>query len=227
MYRFKKLIDTVRSALDETSQKIKNVIKENEQYINAIERVSKEFKEGINAFKTYASIETPSLESAINALGDLFTKIEEARAERVQKLREKYIQPFKDLIVEAQKLSEEIKERDKARKELEKAKKNLEKEKAKEAKGKPADIAGAEAAVKEAEKVLAKEEAEAKEAAENFNKSKFQKIQNIINALTEIEKEYHEKILKFLETVKQKAAAINIEEAKVEIPEEEESSKEE
>ncbi|MHA1273995.1 MAG: BAR domain-containing protein [Promethearchaeota archaeon] len=227
MYRFKKLIDTVRSALDETSQKIKNVIKENEQYINAIERVSKEFKEGINALKTYASIETPSLESAINALGDLFAKIEEARAERVQKLREKYIQPFKDLIVEAQKLSEEIKERDKARKELEKAKKNLEKEKAKEAKGKPADIAGAEAAVKEAEKVLAKEEAEAKEAAENFNKSKFQKIQNIINALTEIEKEYHEKILKFLETVKQKAAAINIEEAKVEIPEEEESSKEE
>ncbi|MGQ4873798.1 MAG: BAR domain-containing protein [Promethearchaeia archaeon] len=227
MYRFKKLIDTVKAALDETSQKIKNVIKENEQYINAIERVSKEFKEGINAFKIYASIETPSLESAINALGDLFAKIEEARAERVQKLREKYIQPFKDLIVEAQKLSEEIKERDKARKELEKAKKNLEKEKAKEAKGKPADVSSAEAAVKEAEKVLAKEEAEAKEAAENFNKSKFQKIQNIINALTEIEKEYHEKILKFLETVKQKAAAINIEEAKVEIPEEDESSKEE
>ncbi|MHA1149430.1 MAG: hypothetical protein ACTSR8_14430 [Promethearchaeota archaeon] len=219
---FKKLIDTVTGALDETVQKIKTVIKENSQYIDALDKVAKESKEGIEALQNYAIIETPSLETAINSLADLFLKIEGARANQVDNLKEKFLGPLNSLIDDAAKLNAEIKDKQKAQKDLEKAKKHLESEKKKEAKGKPADVSAAEAALKAAEEVLRKEEAEAKAAAEEFNKTKLTKVKDAIRMLTEIEQEYHEKVISFLSGVKEKAEAINIEEeSKLDIPEEE------
>ena len=217
---FKKLIDTAKNLLDETSSKIKTVIKENEQYIDALDKVAKESKEGIEALKTYASIETTSLNKAITSLADLFTKIEDARSTQVEKLKERFLGPLNELIDEAGKLSDEIKEKEKAKKILDKAQKNLEKLKAKVAKGKEANVDAAEEELKEAENTLEREEKEAKAAAEEFNKTKMTKIKEAIKMLTDIEQEYHEKIIGFLSGVKEKADAINIEEeSKVEIPE--------
>ena len=209
---FKKLIDSVSGKLNETAQKIKTVIKENDQYIDLLEKVVEESKEGITALINYATIETPSLGAAINSLADLLTNIENSRAEKVAQLRERFIGPLNDLVGEAGKLNDEVREADNARKELEKAEKNLEKEKKKKAKGKPANVTAAEEEVKLAKANLEKEQVDVENATQTFNKAKLSKLQEVIHNLTEIEKGFHEKIMGMLNAVKEKANAINVDE---------------
>lgn len=210
----KKFVDTVTESLGITSNKIQEIIKENNQYLDAEGEVSKESKEGIAALKNYAETETPSLEDAVATLAATFELIEEARAEKVQKLREEFIAPLESLVEELSVLEKEKKEAASALKDVEKAEKKLSKLKSKPSeKLKPGQMDEAEAVLKAAEESLTKEEADVKEQTETFNKKKFETIKSILNKIVEIEKAYHEKILAELGTVKQKADSIKVEEA--------------
>ncbi len=210
---FKKFLDNVSNALGITNNKISEIIKESNRYINAEENVSKEIKEAVTALKSYAETETPSLGQAINSLADTFQIIETERLEKVTKLRDEYINPLNELLINLKKLQTEQSEAEKAAKELEKAEKSLSKKKSKpKEKLKPNEIELAESKLKAAKEKVAKEENDAKLATEEFNRSKLETMQNVLKKIVDIEKGYHEKILQSIEKLKEKAEIIKIEE---------------
>ncbi|MFX1317241.1 MAG: hypothetical protein ACFE9T_15370, partial [Promethearchaeota archaeon] len=128
---FKKFLDNISNALGITNNKISEIIKESNRYINAEENVSKEIKEAVAALKSYAETETPSLGQAINSLANTFEIIETERLDKVTRLRNEYIKPLNELLINLKKLQTEQSEAEKAAKELEKAEKNLSKSKSK------------------------------------------------------------------------------------------------
>ncbi len=210
---FKKFLDNVSNALGITSNKISEIIKESNRYINAEENVSKEIKEAVFALKSYAETETPSLGQAINSLANTFEIIETERLDKVTKLRDEYIAPLNELLINLKRLQTERSEAEKAAKELEKAEKSLSKTKSKpKEKLKPNEIELAESKLKSAKEKATKEENDVKFATEEFNKIKLETMQNVLKKIVDIEKIYHEKILQSIEKLKQKAEIIKVEE---------------
>ena len=206
---FKKLTD----ALGITSNKISELIKESNQYINAVENVTKEIKNTVTALKSYAETETPSLGQAIGSLASTFEIIDKESTEKVKKLQEEYIAPLNELLISLEKLQTEQKEAEKATKELEKAEKRLNKAKSKpKEKLKPNELQTAETELTAAKDKAAKEESDVKAATEDFNRVKLETMQKILRNMVEIETIFHQKILDSVATVKAKAEAIKIEE---------------
>jgi hypothetical protein len=206
---FKKLTD----ALGLTSNKISELIKESNQYINAVEKVTNEIKKTIAALKGYAETETPSLGQAIGSLASTFEIIDKESVEKVERLKEEYIAPLNELLISLEKLQTEQKEAEKASKELEKAEKRLNKAKSKpKEKLKPNEIQNAESELKAAKQKATKEETDVKAATEEFNKVKLETMQEILKNMVDIETVFHKKILDSVATVKIKADAIKIEE---------------
>ncbi|UCC20877.1 MAG: hypothetical protein JSV62_06250 [Promethearchaeota archaeon] len=206
---FKKLTD----ALGITSNKISELIKESNQYINAVENVTKEIKKTVAALKGYAETETPSLGQAIGSLASTFEIIDKESLEKVKRLQEEYIAPLNELLISLEKLQAEQKESQKAEKELEKAEKHLSKAKSKpKEKLKPNEIQNAEAELKTAKEKAMREEDDVKAATEEFNKTKLETMQKIIKNMVDIETVFHKKILDSVATVKTKAEAIKVEE---------------
>ena len=210
---FKKFVDNLSNAMGITSNKISEIIKESNQYINALENVAKEVKKTVAVLESYAETETPSLGQAISSLASTFDIIEKENGEKVKRLREEYIAPLNDLVISLQKLQTEQSEAQKAAKEVEKAEKSLTKvqNKPKE-KLKPNELQTAEMELKTAKEKAAKEEDDAKVAAEAFNKEKLETIQKILKSLVDIETVYHKKILDSIADVGIKADAIKVEE---------------
>ncbi|MFX1388756.1 MAG: BAR domain-containing protein [Promethearchaeota archaeon] len=210
---FKKFLDNISNALGITNNKISEIIKESNRYINAEENVSKEIKEAVTALKSYSETETPSLGQAINSLADTFQIIETERLDKVTKLRDEYINPLNELLIDLKKLQTEQSEAEKAAKDLEKAEKSLNKAKSKpKEKLKPNEVELAESKLKAAKEKVTKEENDAKLATEEFNKSKLETMQKVLKKIVDIEKVYHEKILQSIERLKQKAEIIKVEE---------------
>ena len=206
---FKKFMD----ALGITSNKISELIKESNQYINAVQNVTKEIKNTVTALKSYAETETPSLGQAIGSLASTFEIIDKESTEKVKKLQEEYIAPLNELLISLEKLQTEQKEAEKATKELEKAEKRLNKAKSKpKEKLKPNELQTAETELKAAKDKAAKEESDVKAATEDFNRVKLETMQKILRNMVEIETIFHQKILDSVATVKAKAEAIKIEE---------------
>ena len=225
---FKKFLDNVSNALGVVNNKISEIIKESNRYINAEERISKEIKETVTALKSYAETETPSLGKAISSLANTFEIIESERLEKVTKLREEYIAPLNELVIDLKKLQTEQGEAEKAAKAQEKAEKQLNKVKNKpKEKVKPNELENAESKLKAAQEKSDKEENDVKVATEEFNKAKLETMQKVLKAIVDVESAYHQKILKAMVDiesvyhqkildsitgVKEKAEAINIEE---------------
>ena len=210
---FKKFMDNLTDALGMTSNKISELIKGSNQYINAEERVTKEIKKTVDALKSYAETETPSLGQAIGSLASTFEIIEKESTEKVKRLREEYIAPLNDLWIGLQKLQTEQNEAKKANKELEKAEKHLSKVQSKpKEKLKPNEIQTAETELKTAKEKAAKEESDVKIATEEFNKVKLETMQTILKNMVDIETVFHKKILDSVATVKVKAEAIKVDE---------------
>ena len=122
---FKKFIDNISNTLSIATDHVQSVIKENKQYLEAELEVVKESKEGIEALKNYARVETPSLEAAILSLASTFEKIEEARKDKVDDLIAKFIQPLEEIVDELDSFKKEAKDAERAMSELEKAEKHL------------------------------------------------------------------------------------------------------
>ncbi len=204
-------MDNLTNALGITSNKISELIKESNQYINAEENVTREIKKTSNALKAYAETETPSLGQAINSLASTFEMIEKESAEKIKRLREEYIAPLNDLLIGLQKLQTEQNEAEKATKELEKAEKHLTKIQSKpKEKLKPNEIETAETALKTAKDNAAKEQNVVKVATEDFNKVKLEKMQVLLKNMVDIQTIWHKKILDSVATVKVKADAIKV-----------------
>jgi len=210
---FKKFMDNLTNALGITSNKISELIKGSNQYINAVENVTKEVKKTVTALEGYAETETPSLGQAVGSLASTFDIIEKENTEKVKRLREEYIAPLNDLLISLQKLQTEQNEAQKATKELEKAEKTLNKvqSKAKE-KLKPNELQTAETELKAAKEKATKEEEDVKVATETFNKEKLATMQKVIKTMVDIETVFHKKILDTVATVGAKADAIKVEE---------------
>ena len=81
---FKKFMDNLTNALGITSNKISELIKGSNQYINAVDNVTKEIKKTVAALKSYAEMETPSLGQAIGSLASTFEIIEKESTEKVK-----------------------------------------------------------------------------------------------------------------------------------------------
>lgn len=210
---FKKFMDNLSNALGITSNKISELIKGSNQYINAEENVTKEIKKTIAALKGYAETETPSLGQAVSSLASTFEIIEKESTEKVKRLREEYIAPLNDLLINLQKLQTEQNEAQKATKELEKAEKRQNKAQSKpKEKLKPNEIETAEAELTAAKEKAAKEEGDVRVATEEFNKAKLETMQNILKKMVDIETVFHKKILDSVATVKVKAEAIKVDE---------------
>ncbi len=210
---FMKMIGSISDKLKLSGNAISAVIKENIQYLNAELGVFKEAQEGITALKTYAAIETPSLEAAINSLAETLENIEKARKEKVNQLQEKYIGPLNEIVTEAKIRNTELKEAERAKKALDKAESKLAKLEAKpKEKLKSGQKDEAKAAVKTAQEAYEKEEAEAKAANEAFNKKKLESMRAVLKNLADIEKSFHQKALELMGVVKEKAEAIKVEE---------------
>ncbi len=210
-------MDNLSDALGMTSNKISELIKGSNQYINAEEKVTKEIKKTVDALKGYAETETPSLGQAIGALASTFEIIEKESTEKVKRLREEYIAPLNDLLVGLKKLQTEQDEAQKATRVLQKAEKQLSKVQSKpKEKLKPNEIQNAETELSSAKDKAAKEENDVKVATEEFNKTKLETIQTILKNMVDIETVYKKKILDSVATVKVKAEAIKVdEEAKI------------
>ena len=206
---FKKFMD----ALGITSNKINELIKGSNQYINAVENVTKEIKNTVATLKGYAETETPSLGQAIGSLASTFEIIDKESTEKVKRLREEYIAPLNDLLINLQKLQTEQNEAQKATKELEKAEKHLSKVQSKpKEKLKPNEIQIAETELTTAKEKATKEESDVKVATEEFNKVKLETMQKVLKNMVDIETIFHKKILDSVATVKVKAEAIKIDE---------------
>ncbi len=206
-------MDNVSNALGLTSNKISEIVKEGNHYISAEENVTKDINKTVTALKAYADTETPSLGEAIGSLANTFEIIETERNEKINKLREQYIAPLNDLIINLKTLQTEQTESAKAAKEVEKAEKSLKKSQSKpKEKLKPGEVENAEKALKAAQQKAEKEEADVRTATENFNKVKLETMQKVLQNMVDIEKTYHEKILTAISGVQQKAEAIKIEE---------------
>jgi hypothetical protein len=215
---FKKLVSGLQEKLSAASSAIKDIIKENNQYLEAELEVAKESQEAVLALQSYADKETPSLEAAITAYANTLEGIESARKEKVVALREKFIGPLEALLDGFVTRQTEIKEAEDAKKTLEKAESKLAKLKSKpKEKLKAGQLEGAKTAVKEGQASVEKEEADVKVANETFAKQKLETMQQILTSMHDIEKSYHEKALQLFGAVKEKAAEIKVEEeAKIE-----------
>ena len=210
---FKKFLDNISNALGVTNNRISEIIKESNRYINAEERITKEIKETVTALKSYAETETPSLGQAINSLANTFEIIESERLNKVTKLRDEYIAPLNELVIDLKKLQTEQGEAEKAEKEQGKAEKQLNKVKNKpKEKVKPNELENAESKLKAAQEKSDKEEKDVKDATEEFNKAKLETMHKVLKAIVDIESAYHQKILDSITGVKEKVEAINIEE---------------
>jgi len=210
---FKKFMDNLANTLGITSNKISELIKGSNQYINSVENVTKEIKKTVATLKGYAETETPSLGQAVGSLASTFEIIDKESAEKVKRLREEYIAPLKDLLISLKKLQTEQNEAQKASKGLEKAEKHLSKVQSKpKEKLKPNEMQTAEAGLKTAKEKATKEENDVKVATEEFNKNKLKTMQTIIKNIVDIETVFHQKILDAVATVKVKAEAIKVDE---------------
>jgi len=206
-------MDNLTNALGITSNKISELIKGSNQYINAEEKVTREINKTVAALKGYAETETPSLGQAVGSLASTYEIIEKESTEKVKRLREEYIAPLNDLLIGLEKLQTEQNEAQKATKILEKAEKHLNKVQSKpKEKLKPNEIQTAETELKTAKEKAAKEESDVKIATEEFNKVKLETMQTILKNMVDIETVFHKKILDSVATVKIKAEAIKVDE---------------
>jgi chromosome segregation ATPase len=213
--KIKGSIDSAMNKLKATSGAIQKVIKENTQFLQAENNLSKESLEGIQAFKEYAQTEKFSLGAAFESLANAMESIENARKAKTEALKAKFIGPLNEISEKYKALLIEISEADKAKKALEAAQKDLEKKKqaAAQGKGKPGEVEAAEAKLKAAQEKFEKEEGEAKAETVKFNSEKIKKIQDSLTHLIEEQKKFYQGALDKLNAAMDAVKNIDIKDA--------------
>ena len=194
--KLKSVVDSIADAVSSSSSAIEEVIKENKQYLDSFLRVDKESKEGINALKKYAEVETPALKTVVLTLAKTYESLEEARKEKIAKLQANFITPLEELLDAFKKRQEELKNVEKTKKEFDKAEKKYEKEKSKPEEKKDAiKIEEAKELYEKAKKDFEREGKEDEIANKKFDIEKSETFKKILNNIVNIEKDFHEKML--------------------------------
>ncbi|UYP47554.1 hypothetical protein NEF87_003839 [Candidatus Lokiarchaeum ossiferum] len=122
-----KSCDQIYTVIAHVKKDLHSVIKENMEMLNAHLKVTKESKEGINAFKDYGLKESPALGEALSSLGGSLEIIEVNRQAFVEQMNHEFIRPLKELIDTWDKLRELIKKDVKSLKNDQKIVRKLEK----------------------------------------------------------------------------------------------------
>lgn len=188
---------------------IRDAIKQNKEYIDGELRVVKMAQEGINALKSYAEAETPSLKTSVNALAQKLENKEKAREEMANQLQEKFIDLLNEILEEEKNLSEKLKLADDAQKDLAKAENKLAKLESKpKEKLKPEQIDEAKSALKEADGTYQEAEAKANAAETAYNKKKLDLMKSILKNIEDIERAFHDKALKQIGAKKEEAISV-------------------
>ncbi|MFW9897663.1 MAG: hypothetical protein ACFFDO_00180 [Candidatus Thorarchaeota archaeon] len=206
---FKKMMGSITDKLKISGGVIRDAIKQNKEYIDAELRVIKMAQEGINALKSYAEAETPSLKTSVNALAQKLENKEKAREEMANQLQEKFINLLNEILDEERNLSEKLKLADDAQKDLAKAENKLAKLESKpKEKLKPEQIDEAKSALKEADGTYREAEAKANAADNAYNKKKLDLMKSILKNIEDIERAFHDKALKQIGAKKEVAISV-------------------
>lgn len=215
MEKLKGSIDAAMNKLKATSGAIQKVIRENTQFIQAEANLTKESLEGIQAFKEYAKTEKFSLGAAFESIASAMEAIENARKEKTDALKAKFLTPLNEIAEKYKGLLTEISEAEKAKKNLDAAQKELEKKKqaAAQGKGKPGEVEAAESKLKAAQEKYDKEEKEAKESTMKFNTEKIKKVQESLTNLIEEQKKFYQNALEKLNSALDSVNKIDVKDA--------------
>lgn len=190
---------------------IEKVVKKNEDYIDAELKVVKKSEEGIAALKEFAKTETHAMNDAISSLAETYETLENARRDKVDKLKWKFLKPLKELVLSFDNKERELKEAKKAEKRMNKAKNKLEKEKAKPEEEKDEiRLNSIEADYEDALKDYQREENEADIAISEFRKEKLETLKRVLINIVEIQKEFHETMINKIKKLEDMTSAINI-----------------
>ena len=227
----KNFIENISSALGLTGSALEELIKETKKYLEAEVNLADKHDDAIESLRKYSDVEDPSLSEALETLATAYKEIEAARKEKVEKLEVMFIEPLQHLLEELKFKKTEMKEAEKAKDELEKAQKKFNKEQNKPEEKKDIEkLEHAEKNLEDAEKKYEVEDAEAQSAIATFKGKRIAILKEVLENISELEKDFYQKAVELTISVKVKADEIetNEEENKEERKEEsKEKSKEE
>nr|MDO8119689.1 hypothetical protein [Candidatus Sigynarchaeota archaeon] len=190
---------------------LKKLIKQNQDWINANQRLGKEAKEAIDSLKEYAELETPGIKDAFTTMSEAMASVEKNRGEFLGRLQEQFISPLSALDEGWKKLQKEIDEDKAAEKAVQKTESDLEKLKAKPAeKLKPGDVEGAEAKLKAAKEKAVKEHDDVVRETAAYTALKVKTLKDSLERLAMLQTEFYEISLDIISGVNDKIKAINI-----------------
>jgi len=209
----KNLIENISNALGLTSSALEELIKENKKYLEVELDLAEKHDDAINALKEYSNVEDPSLSEALETLATAYKDIELARKERVKQLEVSFINPLQELLEELLIKKNEIKEAEKAKDDLEKAQKKFDKEQNKtEDKINLEKLEQAKAVLTAAKKKFEREDTKAQKTIETFKNKRITILKEILEKISEIEKDFYQKAIELAIAVKLKAVDIVIKE---------------
>jgi hypothetical protein len=211
MDKIKSSFSSLGSKLGMKSDKLEKVIKESDEFCAAQDKLVKESSEAIVALKIYAEEETPALKEAFVSVSQALETIETNRTEMAKQLRDQFVTPLRNLVIEAKKLQTEIDEDEKAKKKLESVEKDLERTKVKpKEKLKPGEIEAKEAEVKALNAKSIKEHDDVLKATAEFNEAKVKALKESLDKLHEIQKDFYKKARDSLTDSSDKVSAIDV-----------------
>ncbi|MGV9172046.1 MAG: hypothetical protein ACOC35_05720 [Promethearchaeia archaeon] len=118
------IVDTISSAMGIATNKIEEIIDENKDYLEVEKNLAKEHKEGIEALKKYANVETPSLKEAMSSLAGMYENVAQARKEKVEELQKRFITPMNELLEKFKTKKKELEEAERPKRIMKRPKRN-------------------------------------------------------------------------------------------------------
>ncbi|WP_457557528.1 hypothetical protein [Candidatus Harpocratesius sp.] len=190
---FKSKIYSLTERITKTDLELSKVIRENKQILEAHAKLMKETTEGIAAYKKYAEIESPDIQSILNRFAGALETIETNRQAFIEQMKFEFLEPLEKLSDEYKNLQDVIKQANHAEEILIKCQKKLKKLQEKpEEKRKPEALPDAEQALEEAKSKseVAKQKLESKTLEYGIIKAKT--LKDSLKSLVERNYKFHE-----------------------------------
>lgn len=206
-----KSCDRISDIIAHVKKDLQAVIKENMEMLNAHLKVTKESKEGINAFKAYGLKESPALAEALSSLGGSLEIIEINRHAFVEQMNHEFIRPLKELIETWETFRELIKTDIKSLKTDQKIVRKLEKYKMQD----PAKLKPGFLEEKKKEAASIRESSTKKHKSmlvsyQEFNAAKSKTMKNCLGSMVERNLKFHNQALNIIDSAEILVSQIDI-----------------
>ncbi|MHA1610589.1 MAG: hypothetical protein ACTSYU_00930 [Promethearchaeota archaeon] len=122
---FKSKLTAIAERVIHTDLGLAKVIRENRQILAAHQRLSKETREGVEAYKKYGKKESPDIGDMITKFAESLEIIEVNRQAFIEQMKFEFLQPLEKLMAEWKNLQQVIKEDKKTQEILTKTKRRL------------------------------------------------------------------------------------------------------